>query len=115
MMDWITPYAPAKIPEEEQKWKISVSVAIYKIEDLLPRCVESLLSQTYRNLEIILVDDGHGPDDPLHLVAEVKGYRYLDANAKKSTMETLKNSNRKWMTRRSGSRKRVRSWRWPRA
>ena len=37
---------------------------------------------------IILVDDGHGPDDPLHLVAEVKGYRYLDANAKKSTMET---------------------------
>ncbi len=61
MMDWITPYAPAKIPEEEQKWKISVSVAIYKIEDLLPRCVESLLNQTYRNLEIILVDDG-SPD-----------------------------------------------------
>ena len=37
---------------------------------------------------VILVNDGHGPDDPLHLVAEVKGYRYLDANAKKSTMET---------------------------
>ena len=37
---------------------------------------------------IILVADGHGKDDPLHLVAEVKGYRYLDANAKKSTMET---------------------------
>jgi type III restriction enzyme len=37
---------------------------------------------------IVLVDDGHGPDDPLHLVAEVKGYRYVDANAKKSTMET---------------------------
>lgn len=34
------------------------------------------------------MDDGHGPDDPLHLVAEVKGYRYLDANAKKSTMDT---------------------------
>ena len=37
---------------------------------------------------IVLVDDGHGPDDPLHLVVEVKGYRYIDANAKKSTMET---------------------------
>ena len=37
---------------------------------------------------IILVDDGRGKEDPLHLVAEVKGYRYLDANAKKSTMET---------------------------
>ncbi|MBE6395635.1 MAG: restriction endonuclease [Lentisphaerae bacterium] len=37
---------------------------------------------------IVLVDDGHGPEDPLHLVLEVKGYRYIDANAKKSTMET---------------------------
>ena len=37
---------------------------------------------------IVLVDDGHGREDPLHLVIEVKGYRYLDANAKKSTMET---------------------------
>lgn len=36
----------------------------------------------------VLVDDGHGKDDPLHLVIEVKGYRYTDANAKKSTMET---------------------------
>ena len=37
---------------------------------------------------IVLVDDGKGKDDPLHLVIEVKGYRYIDANAKKSTMET---------------------------
>lgn len=38
---------------------------------------------------IVLVDDGHGKDDPLHLVVEVKGYRYVDANVKKATMETL--------------------------
>ena len=37
---------------------------------------------------IVLVDDGRGKDDPLHLVIEVKGYRYIDANAKKSAMET---------------------------
>ena len=37
---------------------------------------------------IVLVDDGKGKEDPLHLVIEVKGYRYIDANAKKSTMET---------------------------
>ena len=37
---------------------------------------------------IVLLDDGKGLDDPLHLVIEVKGYRYIDANAKKSTMET---------------------------
>jgi len=37
---------------------------------------------------IVLVDDGHGKDDPLHLVVEIKGYRREDAKEKKSTMET---------------------------
>lgn len=37
---------------------------------------------------IVLVDDGHGTDDPLHLVVEIKGYRREDAKEKKSTMDT---------------------------
>lgn len=37
---------------------ISVIVAVYNIEEYLPRCVDSILAQTYRQLEIILVDDG---------------------------------------------------------
>lgn len=37
---------------------------------------------------IVVVDDGRGPDDPLHLVVEVKGYRREDAKEKKATMET---------------------------
>ncbi len=37
---------------------------------------------------IVLVDDGHDPDDLLHLVVEIKGYRLEDAKEKKSTMET---------------------------
>ncbi len=40
---------------------ISVVVPVYKIEADLPRCVESLLAQTYPHLEIVLVDDG-SPD-----------------------------------------------------
>ena len=40
---------------------ISVLVPIYKIDRYLGICVESLLNQTYKNLEIILVDDG-SPD-----------------------------------------------------
>ena len=37
---------------------------------------------------IVLVDDGHGPDDLLHLVVEIKGYRGEEAKEKKSTMDT---------------------------
>ena len=37
---------------------------------------------------IVLVDDGHGADDPLRLVVEIKGYRREDAKEKKSTMDT---------------------------
>jgi type III restriction enzyme len=37
---------------------------------------------------IVLVDDGYGSDDPLHLVVEIKGYRQEDAKDKKLTMET---------------------------
>ena len=37
---------------------------------------------------IVLVDDGHGDKDLLHLIVEIKGYRREDANEKKATMET---------------------------
>lgn len=38
--------------------KISVIVPCYNIESYLPRCIESILAQTYKNLEIILISDG---------------------------------------------------------
>lgn len=37
---------------------ISVIVPIYNVEDYLPHCLDSLLAQTYQDLQIILIDDG---------------------------------------------------------
>ena len=37
---------------------ISVIVPVYNVEKYLPECVESIISQTYGNLEVILIDDG---------------------------------------------------------
>ena len=45
----------------EESPLISVIVPVYKVEEYLARCVDSILGQTYRNLEILLVDDG-SPD-----------------------------------------------------
>ena len=45
--------------------KISVIVPIYKVEDYLHRCVDSIINQTYTNLEIILVDDGSPDNCPM--------------------------------------------------
>lgn len=42
--------------------KISVIVPVYKVEEYLDKCVESIVNQSYKNLEIILVDDG-SPDN----------------------------------------------------
>jgi glycosyltransferase involved in cell wall biosynthesis len=41
---------------------ISVIVPVYKVEEYLDKCVDSIINQTYKNLEIILVDDG-SPDN----------------------------------------------------
>lgn len=45
---------------------ISVIIPVYNVEKYIDRCVESVINQTYKNLEIILVDDGSS-DMSLHL------------------------------------------------
>lgn len=45
-----------------EKIKVSVIVAVYKSEKFLAKLLDSLVAQTYKNIEVILVDDG-SPDD----------------------------------------------------
>lgn len=42
--------------------KISIVIPVYKVEKYLDQCLDSIINQTYKNLEIILVDDG-SPDN----------------------------------------------------
>ena len=48
---------------------ISVIIPVYKVEKYLPRCLDSIIIQTYKNLEIICVNDG-SPDICLSILRE---------------------------------------------
>lgn len=46
---------------ESMQPKISVIIPVYKVEKYLDRCVNSVLNQTLKDIEVILIDDG-SPD-----------------------------------------------------
>lgn len=51
-------YQPEKQKKGEQTGLISVIVTVYNIREYLPKAVDSILSSTYQNLEVLLIDDG---------------------------------------------------------
>ncbi|MBO4900240.1 MAG: glycosyltransferase family 2 protein [Lachnospiraceae bacterium] len=51
-------YEPGHIAAEDQTETVSVCITAYNIESYIRKGIESVLAQTYKNLEIIIVDDG---------------------------------------------------------
>lgn len=54
---------------ETQKDKISIIVPVYNAEKYLARCIDSLINQTYSNIEILLINDG-SQDNSLNIIIE---------------------------------------------
>mgnify|MGYP002626230081 CR=1 FL=1 len=50
--------------DQDHEPLISVLVTVYNVEKYLNKCVESIINQTYKNLEIILIDDGSTDSSP---------------------------------------------------
>lgn len=53
----------------QQDKKISVIIPVYNIAEYLPRCLDSVLNQTYKNLEVVVVDDG-STDNSVDVIEE---------------------------------------------
>lgn len=71
---------------------ISVIVPIYNVEEYLPACIESILNQTYKDLEILLIDNGstdnsgkncdeYAEKDVLLFISKIKGCQELETQA----------------------------------
>jgi glycosyltransferase involved in cell wall biosynthesis len=50
---------------KDKSVKVSVIVPVYNVEKFLPRCLNSLLGQTLKDIEIILVNDGSTDNSPV--------------------------------------------------
>ena len=59
-----------------EKIKISVIIPIYNVEKYIRECIESILNQTFRNIEVIAVNDG-SKDNSIKIVEEYLSDRRL--------------------------------------
>lgn len=60
------------------KHKISVIIPVYKVENYIEKCIDSVINQSYKNLEIILVNDG-SPDNCANIC---NNYKLKDSRVK---------------------------------
>ena len=49
--------------------KVSIIIPVYNVEKYLEKCLDSIINQSYKNLEIIIIDDG-STDNSLEIAKE---------------------------------------------
>ena len=73
--------------------KISVIITVYNTERYLPRCLDSVLSNTYDNLEVICINDG-STDNSINILDnyKVSDERVVVINQKNSGVSAARNA-----------------------
>ncbi len=73
--------------------KISIIIPIYNAEKYIKRCIESVINQTYKNIEIIIINDG-STDDSINLINRYKNNdsRIIVINQKNSGVSIARNN-----------------------
>ena len=73
--------------------KISVIIPVYNTERYLPRCLDSVLSNTYDNLEVICINDG-STDNSINILDnyKVSDERVVVINQKNSGVSAARNA-----------------------
>lgn len=84
---------------------ICIIVPVYKVEEYLRRCVDSILKQTYQNYELILIDDG-SPDNSGMLCDEYSGMdsRIHVIHQKNGGLSAARNTGINWAFAHSDSK-----------
>ena len=76
-----------------QNYKISIIVPAYNVEKYIEKCLNSILNQTYKNIEVIVVNDG-STDNTLNILEEVSktDNRVILINQKNSGVSSARNN-----------------------
>ena len=80
---------------EKEKYLVSIIVPVYKVERYIERCIESILAQTYKNIELILINDGS--DDNSLQICNV----FSNRDKRKRDIDKEKEANIKFIDSRS--------------
>lgn len=93
-----------KTERNEKMPRISVIVPVYKVEKYIRRCIDSLLCQTFRDFELILVDDG-SPDSSGTICEEYaqRDSRVHVIHQKNGGLSAARNTGIRWVMENSSS------------
>lgn len=70
--------------------KVSIIVAAYNIENYIEKCIKSLINQTYKNIEIIIINDG-STDNTLNVIKKINDKRIkIISTSNRGTIEARK-------------------------